>query len=97
MNYSARILYQELGQRGYEGSYDTVKLFVRPLREAASVESLTLTRFETEPGQQSQIDWGQVSAWFRERLVIVHLLCLHWAFRVAGFTTRAPTSSSRSF
>jgi hypothetical protein len=25
-------LFQELPQRGYRGSYDTVKLFVRPLR-----------------------------------------------------------------
>lgn len=85
VNYSARILYQELRQRGYGGSYDTVKLFVRPLRTAASVESLTLTRFETEPGQQSQIDWGQVSTWFRERLVIVHLFVLTLGFSRRGF------------
>lgn len=33
VDYSARILYQELvGQRGFQGSYDTVKIFVRPLR-----------------------------------------------------------------
>ena len=84
VNYSAQILYQELKQRGYAGSYDTVKLFVRPLRTAASVDGLTLTRFETEPGQQSQIDWGQVSAWFRERLVILHLFVL-----TLGFSRRA--------
>src|SRR5438105_3203576 len=42
VNYSARILYQELKSRGYAGSYDTVKLFVRPLRVAASVDALTL-------------------------------------------------------
>jgi transposase len=51
VNYSARILYQELRLRGYAGSYDTVKLFVRPLREAAGADALTLTRFETEPGE----------------------------------------------
>lgn len=33
VNYSARILHQELrGQRGFAGSYETVKLAVRPLR-----------------------------------------------------------------
>ena len=32
--YSARILYQELTrERGYTGSYETVKRFVSPLRE----------------------------------------------------------------
>src|SRR5262249_49147197 len=30
LGYSAQILFQELRQRGYRGSYDTVKLFVRP-------------------------------------------------------------------
>jgi transposase len=36
VNYSARILYQELSRgRGYRGSYDTVKRFVQPLREVA--------------------------------------------------------------
>lgn len=85
VNYSARILYQELRQRGYGGGYDTVKLFVRPLREAASADALTLTRFETAPGQQSQIDWGQVSAWFRERLVVLHLFVLTLGFSRRGF------------
>src|SRR5713101_6470415 len=32
VRYSAQILFQELRQRGYRGSYDTVKLFVQPLR-----------------------------------------------------------------
>ena len=36
VNYSARILHQELrGEYGWAGSYETVKLAVRPLREAA--------------------------------------------------------------
>src|SRR5678815_5650963 len=35
VQYSARILFQELRQaRGYRGSYETVKRFVRPLRAA---------------------------------------------------------------
>lgn len=62
VNYSARILYQELcGQRGFTGCYETVKLAVRPLRAAAVVASLTQRRFETAPGEQAQCDWGQIS------------------------------------
>src|SRR5262245_24767887 len=34
VGYSAQVLFQELRQRGYAGSYDTVKLFVQPLRAA---------------------------------------------------------------
>ena len=59
VSYSARILYQELrADRGYTGSYETVKRFVRPLRRLQAQAEGTLTRFETPPGQQSQIDWG---------------------------------------
>jgi transposase len=61
VHYSARILYQELRQSGWAGSYETVKLAVRPLRAAASVAALTQRRFETEPGEQAQVDWGQLT------------------------------------
>lgn len=64
VNFSARILYQELvKQRGFTGSYQTVKGFVAPLRAAATVGSVCERRFETEPGRQSQIDWGQARRW----------------------------------
>lgn len=59
VNYSARILFQELQQRDYQGSYDTVKLAVRPLRLQATLTDLTQCRYETAPGQQAQVDWGE--------------------------------------
>ncbi len=60
VRYSARILWQELRQNhAYRGSYETVKRFVRPLRTEALRAEFTWTRFETPPGVQSQIDWGQ--------------------------------------
>jgi hypothetical protein len=44
VNHSARILFQELRQRGYQGGYDTVKLAVRPLRLQATLADLTQCR-----------------------------------------------------
>ena len=45
VNYSARILFQELvGHHGFAGSYETVKLAVRPLRAQAAIDSLTTQR-----------------------------------------------------
>jgi transposase len=65
VNYSARILYQELrGTRDYRGGYDTVRNAVRPVRTEAAAAALTQCRFETEPGQQGQVDWGQVRVRF---------------------------------
>ncbi len=62
VDYSARILFQELRrERGYGGSYQTVRDAVRPLRVEAAAGSLTQCRFETEPGEQAQADWGEVA------------------------------------
>jgi transposase len=77
VNYSARILYQELvHMRGFAGSYQTVKRFVAPLRANAEIGSLCQIRFETAPGQQSQIDWGQVRTYLRQQAVQLHVFVL---------------------
>jgi transposase len=81
VEFSAQILYQELRQqRGYGGSYATVRRFVRPLREAACRADLTRTRFETAPGEQSQIDWGQARVWFGAQAVTRHIFVLTLGF-----------------
>ena len=85
VHYSARILFQELKlERGYQGSYDTVRNAVRPLRAEAAVASLTQRRFETEPGEQSQVDWGQVRVRFGDQRACVHVFVL-----TLGFSRRA--------
>jgi len=77
VQYSARILFQELRQgRGYRGSYDTVKLFVQPLRLAQLSAERALVRFETPPGLQSQIDWGTATLRFRQQPVVRHIFVL---------------------
>lgn len=85
VRYSARILYQELrAQRGYTGGYDTVKNAVRPLRAEAAVASLTQRRFETAPGEQAQVDWGQVKVRFAGGPAEVHVFVM-----TLGYSRRA--------
>lgn len=85
VGYSARILYQELrGSRSYTGSYETVKRAVAPLREVQRQAARALVRFETPPGQQSQIDWGQATVPFRAGATVVHVFVL-----TLGFSRRA--------
>jgi len=77
VNYSARILFQQLqSTRSYQGSYDTVRNAVRPLRIEATVASLTQCRFETGPGEQAQVDWGQVRVWFATGHAAVHIFVM---------------------
>ena len=49
------MLLRELRGRQYPGSYETVKRFVRPLRETHLHAAVTRTPFETPPGLQSQM------------------------------------------
>jgi len=85
VDYSAQILYQELRQQhGYTGSYATVRRFVRPLREAACRADVTWTRFETAPGEQSQIDWGQVRVTLGGARVVRHIFVLTLGYSRRG-------------
>jgi transposase len=91
VDFSARILYQELvSGKGFRGSYDTVKIFVRPLRAARLQAERALTRFETPPGVQSQVDWGQARVPFRSGPAVVHLFALTLGFSRRTFYCSSP-------
>ena len=76
VSYSAQVLWQELRARGFPGSYQTVKRFVRPLRTAETLAERASVRFETPPGQQSQVDWGAARVHFRHQPVLLHFFVL---------------------
>lgn len=49
-------LFREIQARGYTGSYETVKRYVAKVRERRPKPAYV--RFETEPGEQAQVDWA---------------------------------------
>lgn len=55
-DFTAQRLYQDVQAQGYRGGYNLVKRFVAPLREER--DRLAVARFETQPGQQAQVDWA---------------------------------------
>jgi transposase len=86
VNYSARILWQELcAQRGFAGSYVIVRRAMAPLRLAATASSLTQCRFETGPGEQAQCDWGQVSVPLGGVRIAVHVFVMTLGYSRRGF------------
>jgi transposase len=88
VDYSAQILYQELKfKRGYRGSYETVKRAVAPLRKEREAAEVCQTRFETEPGHQAQIDWGQVQTQFRGTPVRLHVFVMTLGYSRRGYYT----------
>lgn len=56
--WNAVVLHRELQARGYTGSYSAVKRYLQPLRQQAA--AVAVRRFETPPGQQAQVDWGDL-------------------------------------
>ncbi len=84
VQYSAQILFQELRRRGYRGSYETVKRSVRPMRAVEALAERAALRFETAPGEQSQVDWGTARVLFRNQSVV-----LRWFVLTLGFSRRS--------
>jgi transposase len=56
-HYSATWVYDRLKPMGYAGSYEIVKRLVASLKEERS--RIAYLRFETEPGLQAQVDFGE--------------------------------------
>lgn len=55
-DYRATWIFDRIKRMGYTGCYDTLKVFVRSIK--AQKCRIAYTRFETEPGLQAQVDWG---------------------------------------
>jgi transposase len=52
------VLLMELRERGYTGGYTMLKMFVASLRPTAAADPVI--RFETDPGEQMQVDWAVI-------------------------------------
>jgi len=55
---NAVILYEEIRERGYRGGSTMLRDFMQPLRP--QVQAKATERYETPPGRQAQVDWGEV-------------------------------------
>jgi transposase len=52
------VLHRDLVGQGYKGGYTAIKDYLRPLRQEAN--RVATRRFETPPGRQAQVDWGDL-------------------------------------
>lgn len=82
-DYCAHVCFLELGKMGYQGSYEPVKEFIRPLREERRRLEEATMRFETGPGKQAQVDWGTTVVELGGERVRIHLFAM-----VLGYSRR---------
>lgn len=79
VEYNAAVLHRELVAQGFTGSPVIVRRFVQPLRVAAHQPAATV-RYETAPGQQAQVDFGQRRVWIGDTCVAAHVFVFTLGF-----------------
>lgn len=73
-------LLEEIRKRGYQGGKSLLKTFVQPYRQAR--QPAATVRFETEPGEQAQVDWahfGYIEHRGRRRKLYAFVMTLGWS------------------
>lgn len=80
---NAVVVRQELRKQDYDVSERTVQRVVAGLRQERRASAVATMRFETEPGEQMQIDFGEKRVVIGGVEVVVHLMAA-----VLGFSRR---------
>src|SRR5438067_12137152 len=69
---AASVLLRELRERGYTGGYTMLKALVGSLKPKEA--AVPIIRFETEPGEQMQVDWAVIRRGSNRASVVVAIL-----------------------
>lgn len=70
--WNAKVIWREIQAEGYTGRYTLLRDYIQPKR--ALRPGRATVRFETEPGQQLQSDWGEVLTQLAGAAVKVHFI-----------------------
>jgi transposase len=73
VDWNCAVLHRELRALGYPAGVLQVQRYVQPRRAARRWAAVATVRYETAPGQQGQVDFGQLSLWIGERPETAHL------------------------
>jgi len=84
VGWNGRVLHRELRTQGFTGGYQMVQRACQPLRTTRRWAALATVRFETGPGEQAQIDFGQLRVWIADVATPVHFFVF-----TLGFSRRA--------
>jgi transposase len=83
VGFNGKVLERELRDRGWAGHYATVARYVAPLRKSWHGAPEAVVRFETDPGQQAQVDWGSTAVMIGGERVRIHVFTM-----VLGYSRR---------
>lgn len=83
VGFNGRVLERELRAKGWSGHYATLARYVAPLRKAWRGGPEAVVRYETDPGQQAQVDWGSTAVRIGGEKVRIHVFTM-----VLGYSRR---------
>lgn len=83
VGFNGAVLLREIEVQGYKGSYPTLQRYLRPLRAGWHGGPEATMRFETAPGRQGQVDWGELKVWIGGVRTKVHIFTM-----ILGYSRR---------
>ena len=96
VGYNAAVLHRELCEQGFTGSVIIVRRAVVPLRTSARPPAATV-RFETAPGEQAQVDFGQVRVWIGDAPVAAQIFVLTLGYSRRCYAAAFPRQRLREW
>jgi transposase len=80
VGWNGAVLHRELQSLGFTGSVQQVQRALKPYRSDRAWAAIATVRFETPPGKQAQVDFGQTRLWIADRLEVAHIFVLTLAY-----------------
>jgi transposase len=91
VGWNGAVLLRELRTQGFAGGYQQVQRALQPLRTTRQWAARATVRFETGPGEQAQVDFGQLAVWIADVVTPVHFFVF-----TLGFSRRAVAYAYRN-
>ena len=95
VDFNASVLCRELRERGFRGSVIIVRRAVAPLRAARQPKATV--RYETAPGAQAQVDFGQVRVWIGDERVAAQIFVMTLGYSRRLFAVAFPRQRLREW
>ena len=91
VGWNGMVLHRELRTQGFTGGYQQVQRALQPVRTTRRWAARATVRFETAPGEQAQVDFGQLRVWIADVETPVHFFVF-----TLGFSRRAVAYAYRN-